>query len=285
MSQSTEKQSGYFNIKQVAKKIGVSTSTIRNWEKANLFKAQRSTNGYRIYSISDIETLKKIKYYSIEKKMSINSIQAIMNPPIVYESMGNDKSPAQTREVAGRQLVGKKWKECRLALGQTLEEVANNVSISVSYLSKIENGQANISYEMLEKLAYYYGKSVLYFFEPESEEERIVYKGKGERISTGLEGVTIESLIAIKDRVLSPMMFHIEPGCGSDKPQRHNGEEFLHILEGELQVILNHNEVYRMYEGDSFYFKSYDYHSWCNPGKSTAKILWIHSPIEKTMHQ
>ena len=57
-----------FSINQVAKMIGVVPATIRNWEKYGLIEAKRSSNNYRRFSLDDINTLKKIKEYSIDKK-------------------------------------------------------------------------------------------------------------------------------------------------------------------------------------------------------------------------
>uniref|UniRef100_UPI0006D2A0EF MerR family transcriptional regulator n=1 Tax=Clostridium sp. NkU-1 TaxID=1095009 RepID=UPI0006D2A0EF len=51
----------FFNIKEVAQKIGVVPATIRNWEKQGLFEVKRSENGYRIFDYSDIEKLQEIK--------------------------------------------------------------------------------------------------------------------------------------------------------------------------------------------------------------------------------
>ncbi|WP_134531497.1 MerR family transcriptional regulator [Budvicia aquatica] len=51
----------YFNIAETARMVGVTTTTIRNWEKHNLFLSKRASNGYRIFSLHDIDILKKNK--------------------------------------------------------------------------------------------------------------------------------------------------------------------------------------------------------------------------------
>lgn len=286
MSKKTEKPSSmFFSITEVAKIVGVTPATIRNWEKSGLFVARRSANSYRIFSLEDIETLKKIKQYSTHDKMGVRAIRSILNPRIIppsVEERNNTYHDADHPEdpKPSRRLLGSKWKEYRLDLEKTLEEVSSSIGISPSYLSKIENGQANISYEILESLATYYGKSVLHFFEPEEDERVVIRKGEGERVQAGLHGVSMESLITRKDRLLFPMMFYIEPGCGSAETHRHNGEEFIYVIKGSFQVTLNHSDIHVMKEGDSIYFKSFDHHSWENPGKETTQILWVHSPLE-----
>jgi transcriptional regulator with XRE-family HTH domain len=282
MSESVEHTSElYFSVNEVAKILGVVPATIRNWEKYGFFVAKRSANAYRIYSLEDIEILKKIKHYAIDNKMGVKAIQNILvghisTPPTLA---GYDSPPPANQP--SRKLIGGKWKEYRDNLNLTLEEVAVKVGISTSYLSKIENGQANISYEILERLATFYGESVLHFFEPEEENRNLVEKGSGEPVQAGIAGVRLESLISQKEHVLFPMMFYVESGCGSPETHQHHGEEFIYVVSGNFQVTLNHEVVYDMKAGDSMYFKSYEFHSWMNPGKKPAQILWVHSPVER----
>lgn len=65
----------YLKINDIAKILNVSTATIRNWEKNNLFIAKRNKNNYRQYSSDDLKVLKKIKYLSIDKKLNTISIK------------------------------------------------------------------------------------------------------------------------------------------------------------------------------------------------------------------
>ncbi|PJZ48827.1 MerR family transcriptional regulator [Leptospira saintgironsiae] len=46
-----------FLIGQLAEKVGVSTDTIRYYEKEGLIRSHRHTNNYRIYSESDLKKL------------------------------------------------------------------------------------------------------------------------------------------------------------------------------------------------------------------------------------
>ena len=46
----------YFSIKEAAEILGVSTLTMRNWDKSGKFKAQRHPmNNYRVYKLSSLE--------------------------------------------------------------------------------------------------------------------------------------------------------------------------------------------------------------------------------------
>src|SRR5574344_1339577 len=67
----------YLTVQDASKKLGVSVSTLRNWDKSGKLKSQRNPyNDYRIYSQSDIDEVlqtlrtgvKEIKATSIPKK-------------------------------------------------------------------------------------------------------------------------------------------------------------------------------------------------------------------------
>lgn len=50
----------YLTIGDAAKQLGVSRSTLRNWDKANKLKPYRHpVNGYRLYNRQELESLLK----------------------------------------------------------------------------------------------------------------------------------------------------------------------------------------------------------------------------------
>jgi mannose-6-phosphate isomerase-like protein (cupin superfamily) len=90
------------------------------------------------------------------------------------------------------------------------------------------------------------------------------------------DGVRME-LLAWGNTVMEPHLFHIAPGAGSGESYTHVGEEFLHVLKGELQIFLR-GEEYRLKSGDSFYFESAVPHKWTNTGRSETVVLWVNTP-------
>lgn len=55
-----QKIDGYLKIKDAADLLGVSASTLRNWEKQGKLKAHRNPNNkYRLYKKSELEKLLK----------------------------------------------------------------------------------------------------------------------------------------------------------------------------------------------------------------------------------
>jgi len=50
----------YLTVREAAKNLGVNPETLRRWDRAGKLKAKRNPmNNYRLYSIKDIENLKK----------------------------------------------------------------------------------------------------------------------------------------------------------------------------------------------------------------------------------
>ncbi len=268
-----------FNIKEVASMIGVVPATIRNWEKSGFFIAKRKDNNYRYFTLDDIELMKQIKELSVDKKMSAQAIKEMMSTRL---SIGKNIIIDRENDSSDH-LLSYKWREKRDELGYTLENVSTSTGISVSYISKIEKGQANVSIEILSKLATFYGESILHFVDRKSENSKLVRDGEGESIDIGLSGVSIESLTNNSENLMFPVIYTLEPDCGSSERHSHSGEEFLYILEGKLEVILNDTEKYVLKKNDSLMFKSSTYHEWKSIDKKTTKILWVHSPITKGM--
>lgn len=262
----------FFNIKEVAQKIGVVPATIRNWEKQGLFEVKRSENGYRIFDYSDIEKLQEIKECSKNKNMGIEAIR------MLYGNQ-NEHNAAFSGGSVSRQLLSEKWKEQRLLKGYTLEEVADAVMVSPAHLSKIENMQTNISMDVLNRLADFYGTNVLYYLEDAKEDRPLVKKGEGEEIGIGIEGVSIRNLLARKTHGMSCLLYRIEPGSRKQTVAEHGGEEFIYLLSGEVTFFLG-DERYLLHPGDSLSFSSSKPHRWENNGRTFSEILWLYHPVK-----
>lgn len=259
-----------FNISDVAKIVGVVPATVRNWEKAGLIQPKRKGNNYRIYNFNDIEILRKIKEYTDEKNMSLSLIRQLLSKDVSY---------SKEKSVYDKEFYHAKLKKCREDEGYTLEEVSSAVGISPSYLSRIENGKTGVTFEILDKLASFYGESTLRFFDiKNNEEDEVIRKGKGKILLTGLQGVTIESLINTDNGSFESVKFIVEPRCGDFKSHNHHsGEEFIYVLKGILNITLDDTKEFTVQEGDSIHFKSNRMHKWHNATDSVMEILWVHS--------
>ncbi|MDO8527900.1 MAG: helix-turn-helix domain-containing protein [Deltaproteobacteria bacterium] len=63
-----ENLQNYIMVREAAKFLGVSTGTLRNWEKSGKIKTHRNpVNGYRLYKKKDLEALLKQVVQSSKK--------------------------------------------------------------------------------------------------------------------------------------------------------------------------------------------------------------------------
>ena len=176
--------------------------------------------------------------------------------------------------------IAEKLKSFRLANRMTLKQLASKAGCTDAYLSQLERGLANPTVMILQKIASAIQVKVVDFFlEPENEDNDVVLKEK-ERVTIKLSrgNPKIQMLVRdIRNKRMEPFYTTIEPGKGSKGAYSHVGEEFGIVLKGELELNLN-GKVYRVKKNESFYFSSQEPHSWSNPGKTKAVVIWVVSP-------
>jgi transcriptional regulator with XRE-family HTH domain len=189
-------------------------------------------------------------------------------------SRGNGAEVADIR-------ISSKVRHARRLRGLTLKEVAETAGCSESLLSKIENGNANPSLKMLQRLASALGLTVGQFFAQESQSGNVVMRAASRsRFSTGRDGKgdEVEPLAPhTGSDLLECHLHHIPPGGGSGGNFQHQGEEFGYVLEGEMELIVD-GQKHNAGAGDAFRFSSERVHSWSNKGKKTVRVLWINTP-------
>ncbi len=267
-----------FSINQVAKQIGVVPATIRNWEKQGLIEVKRSSNNYRFFTIDDLEHLQKIKEYSLEKHLGVQAIKMLL--PNTGVSSVSKMMDEQKENFYSKSLVVRKWKKIREQQHYTLEEVSRAVGISTAHLSKLENGNANITLEMLNKLAEFYRENPLYFVESGRVESNLVPKDTGERFSLKENnGIEMQSLVSLKEHTMYPVMCVVPPGEGNHIPHTHNGDDMIYLFSGKLQVHLRDDPPYIVHPGDTLYYHGSDLHRWKNISSKPATLLWVHCII------
>ena len=160
--------------------------------------------------------------------------------------------------------VGEHVRSFREAQGLTLQQFSERIGFSSAVLEQLENRMVSPSLGMLVKIANTFGTTVSSFIG--GKEERafsIVRKEDRTTVSrVGLKGggkspYTYESLGAGKaGRKMEPFLVRLQPL--TDPPTArsiHDGEEFLFVLSGKVEVFLGSlSDV--LDEGDSIYYNS-----------------------------
>jgi transcriptional regulator with XRE-family HTH domain len=160
--------------------------------------------------------------------------------------------------------IGEKIRELREKKGLSLQEMANRTGYTSALLSQVENHFISPPLGALIKIAKALEVKVGTFFGDEPRESyAIVRRDERKHISryASKEGVSYgysyESLgFDKKDRQMEPFLVTLEPATvKSEKLSSHDGEEFIFILEGEMEAILGgHKDV--LHPGDSIYYDS-----------------------------
>lgn len=250
--------------------LGVSASSLRNWERMGLLTPTRSQGRYRMYSQGALEKLKRIKYLRTVKRVNPAGIAAML---LEVGKGADDRASGEKRK---RQAIGRQLVKLRRDIGLTLAEVAQRTGVSVSFLSSLERGYSNASIATLQKLARLYKTSVLSFF-ADSDNTRRLVRPRDRKILEPNPGVQME-LLAFGNQAMEPHLFRIAPGAGSGGSYSHEGEEFIYVLQGTLEIWLDEMENYTLEAGDSLYFESTRAHRWQSLSEKETLLLWVNTP-------
>lgn len=186
--------------------------------------------------------------------------------------------------------VGERIKTLREQKGLSLKDVADSSGFSTALLSQVENHLVSPSLGTMVKLARALGVKVGDFLgETSGEPFTIVRKDERKTISRfaskdGVKyGYFYESLgFEKKNRSMEPFIVTLEPATiKTSKTSVHEGEEFIFVLEGQMEVILgNHTDI--LNPGDSIYYDSTIPHRvQCHHEKVTRILAVLFAPGPK----
>jgi len=262
-------KAGYLKISDVARLVGVSPSVLRSWENLGLVRPERSGSGYRLYAPEDLRLLKRARFLRRSRGLNPAAIVHLLGKQPVTRS-APDSGPRPARR------MGEHLRKLRLARGASLAQVARACGFSVGFLSSLERGQTSASVATLHKLARFYKINVLNLFNASEANPHLVRPGERKLLEAG-PGVQME-LLAWGNTVMEPHLFRIAPGAGSGEGYAHEGEEFLYVLRGQMEISLDGSGTIQLRPGDSFYFESGTPHRWWNPGRRETWVVWVNTP-------
>ena len=191
---------------------------------------------------------------------------------------------ADGSEVSAKPLdLGLRVRDLRKSRGWTLEQAAKQAGLARSTLSKIENGQMSPTYDALKKLAVGLEISVPQLFTPPTESPSQA-RLSVTRSDDGLGHVTTtyeHELFAqdLENRRMLPYRARIRARSPDefDGWVRHNGEEFLYVLTGEIRLYTEFNAPVDMKRGDTAYYDSTMGHNVISISREDATVLWVTS--------
>ncbi|WP_323767232.1 XRE family transcriptional regulator [Marinovum sp.] len=179
--------------------------------------------------------------------------------------------------------LGERVRELRKGHGWTLEQAAKKAGLARSTLSKIENGQMSPTYDALKKLAQGLGISVPQLFTPPQNDKitgrlSVTRSGEGAAQATTTyehdllaEGLTKKQMLPYRARIRARDLAEFDGWV------RHDGEEFLYVLTGVIQLYTEFYEPIELRRGDSAYYDATMGHNVISISEDDATILWVTS--------
>ena len=187
---------------------------------------------------------------------------------------------------AGRAVVtpGVALKSLRTSRGWTLAEVARKTGIPVSTLSKVENGKTELTMDRVLRISVALEVNIADLFgsparEPDScdrARRSITRLGEGKVVASSYGDYCYHGQDLLEKRA-APLIATIRARSLEEfgDYHRHEGEEFLFVLEGELSL---HTDTYApvcLKAGESIYFDSEMGHAYICASEQPCRILLI----------
>ena len=251
-------------IGEAARRVGVSASALRLWERQGLVRPARRGR-YRLYTDADLEHLKGVRRLRQVDQLNAPGIRRVLRDTVVT---------AHDRRIDGRPL-----RQLRHRQQLSLRQASARTGLSVSFLSALERGVSGASIATMQRLAAAYGTTLQELFGTAAGAgQRLVRSRDRSVLRLGNPSVRIEQL-ARGATQLEPQLFVLAPGATSEGDYAHDGEEFLYLLSGSLTVWVGDDETYRLREpGDALSFPSNLPHRWRNDAGEETRLLWINTP-------
>lgn len=177
--------------------------------------------------------------------------------------------------------LGELVRDARKRKGWTLDETGKRAGIGRSTLSKIENNQTKPSFEIVRRLT-----SALELETPQlflqsghgsiSGRRDVTLGGQGEIKSTP---TYVHELLCseLTSKSMLPYISTIKARAITEYSEwiRHRGEEFMYVLNGEVELHTEHYRPLRMVAGDSVYYDSGMGHCCISLSQNDAQVLWV----------
>jgi len=191
--------------------------------------------------------------------------------------------------MAEKNEIGLKIKNLRKSRKITKKNLSKETNLSLDLLKSIEDGAAVPSLTPLTKIARALGVRLGTFLDDAPQNGPVVVEsGKsnqvvyfsGEENQTDISSLDFYSLGAGKnDRHMEPFIIDVHTNKGEFNLSSHEGEEFIYVIEGEIEVKYG-QDSYVIGKGDSIYYDSIIPHHLHSHNGEISKILAVvYTPI------
>lgn len=174
--------------------------------------------------------------------------------------------------------VGERIQVYRERLQMTVEALAEASGISADVISAIEEGVAYPALGILVRLSRALGQRLGTFMDDQQVTDPVIVRSterSGQKAchkAGATEGLRYSPLGRGKpDRHMEPFFIDVKPGASAPLSS-HEGEEFLFVVSGEVQLVYG-NDVQVLKSGDSVYYNSLVPHAVRASGNQPATLV------------
>ncbi len=175
--------------------------------------------------------------------------------------------------------LAQRIRKLRLDRRLTLEQVSSQTGLTRSWLSKVENFRVTPSLSALGQIAAALGIPISQLVDGLDAKPRMVMIRKQDRLPVERDGdrsnIRYESLAHKRaNRAMDPFLLTVQAGDISREPLSHEGEEFLMVLSGRINLQFG-DEQFELETGDCLYFDGSTRHGLVNPYDTPAEVLCV----------
>jgi transcriptional regulator with XRE-family HTH domain len=183
-------------------------------------------------------------------------------------------------------------KKLRIQKGWTLKEVGRRTGYPVSTLSKIENDRVSLTYDKLTRMSAGLEVDFATLFGEQEGASGAMPQGRRSVARAG-EGRSIESknyfhlypATELLNKRLIPIIVEIRAHSLEEFGDlvQHSGEEYIYVLEGEVEVHTSAYAPVRLKTGDSIYIDSTMGHAYIAASSGACRVMAVCSGTENQM--
>jgi len=178
--------------------------------------------------------------------------------------------------------VGERVREVRENRGLSIKDISQRTGIPAAILDEIEEGSVAPPLGTVIKLAKALEMKMGYFISGKEERPFTIVRADDRKVISRYDskkgkhyGYEFESLAPHKkDRHMEPFLVTLEPVDTDEERSTHDGQEFIYVLKGSMEVRLG-KEAHVLKPGDSIYYDSTVPHLVKCPGDKETKILAV----------
>jgi transcriptional regulator with XRE-family HTH domain len=149
--------------------------------------------------------------------------------------------------------IGERIRARRKELGLNLRELGEQVNVSASFLSQVENNQVSPSLNSLQSIATALQVPMFYFLNDVSGGE-IVRVDKRRRLYFAHSKMGYDLLTPNFSRQMMAVLIHMEPyACRVAMPLARPTEQWMHVTQGRMEIKIG-EETSILETGDTIYY-------------------------------